>query len=65
MTYETLLIERRHDVAYVTLNRPAALDALSTTLRQELKQFFTAVQADHDVRVIVVTGAGRAFCPGG
>jgi enoyl-CoA hydratase/carnithine racemase len=34
MTYETLLIERWHDVAYVTLNRPAAL---STTLRQELR----------------------------
>ena len=64
MTYETLLIERRHHVAYVTLNRPAALNALNVTLRQDLKQFFTTTQADSDVRLVVVTGAGRAFCAG-
>ena len=64
MTYETLLIEQRDHVAYVTLNRPAALNALSTNLRQDLKRFFTTTQAAHDVRLIVVTGAGRAFCAG-
>jgi enoyl-CoA hydratase/carnithine racemase len=64
MTYETLLIERRHHVAYVTLNRPAALNALNVTLRQDLKQFFTTMQADSGVRLVVVTGAGRAFCAG-
>jgi enoyl-CoA hydratase/carnithine racemase len=64
MTYETLLIERRHHVAYVTLNRPAALNALNVTLRQDLKQFFTTMQADGGVRLVVVTGAGRAFCAG-
>ena len=64
MAYETLLIEQRHHVAYVTLNRPAALNALSTNLRQDLKQFFTTMQAADDVRLIVVTGAGRAFCAG-
>jgi enoyl-CoA hydratase/carnithine racemase len=64
MTFETLLIEQQNQVPYVTLNRPAALNALSTGLRQDLKRFFTAVQADREVRLIVVTGAGRAFCAG-
>jgi enoyl-CoA hydratase/carnithine racemase len=64
MTYETLLIAQRHHVTYVTLNRPEALNALNTSLRQDLKQFFTTVQADRDVRLIVITGAGRAFCAG-
>jgi enoyl-CoA hydratase/carnithine racemase len=64
MGYETLLIEQRNHVAYVTLNRPEALNALSTTLRRDLQRFFTAVQSDHYVRLVIITGAGRAFCAG-
>jgi methylglutaconyl-CoA hydratase len=62
--YETLLVEQRKHVAYVTLNRPTALNALSTALRRDLKQFFTDIQAEREVRLVVVTGAGRAFCAG-
>jgi methylglutaconyl-CoA hydratase len=62
--YETLLVERRNHVAYVTLNRPTALNALSTALRRDLQQFFVDLQADPDVRLVVMTGAGRAFCAG-
>jgi enoyl-CoA hydratase/carnithine racemase len=51
-------------VADVTLNRLDALNALNTTLRQELKRFFTDVEHDPDVRLVVITGAGRAFCAG-
>jgi enoyl-CoA hydratase/carnithine racemase len=64
MTYETLLVELRHHVAYVTLNRPSALNALNTALRRDLKKFFMDVHTDDGVRVIVMTGAGRAFCVG-
>jgi enoyl-CoA hydratase/carnithine racemase len=64
MTYETLLVEQRNHVAYVTLNRPTALNALSTALRRDLKQFFTDIPTDHDVRLVVITGAGWAFCAG-
>jgi enoyl-CoA hydratase len=64
MRYETLLLEQRNHVAYVTLNRPAALNALNTSLRRDLKQCFSDLQTDSDVRVIVITGAGRAFCAG-
>jgi enoyl-CoA hydratase/carnithine racemase len=62
--YETLLVEQRKHVAYVTLNRPTALNALSTALRRDLKQFFADIQAEREVRLVVVTGAGRAFCAG-
>jgi enoyl-CoA hydratase len=64
MTYETLLVEQRNHVTYVTLNRPPALNALNTSLRRDLKQLFTGIQADPEVRVVVITGAGRAFCAG-
>jgi enoyl-CoA hydratase/carnithine racemase len=43
--YETLLVEQRNEVAYVTLNRPASLNVHSTTLRRDLKQFFLDIQA--------------------
>ena len=62
--YETLLVEQRQHVAYVTLNRPTALNALNTALRRDLQQCFTDLQADPGVRVVVITGAGRAFCAG-
>jgi enoyl-CoA hydratase len=62
--YETLLVEQRHQATYVTLNRPTALNALNTALRGDLKQFFSDIQADREVRLVVMTGAGRAFCAG-
>jgi len=64
MTYETLLVEERQQVAYVTLNRPTALNALSAGLRLDLKRFFVETQGDRGIRLIVLTGAGRAFCAG-
>jgi enoyl-CoA hydratase len=64
VSYETLLVEQRNDIAYVTLNRPTALNALSSALRRDLKQCFTDLQASRGVRLVVMTGAGRAFCAG-
>ena len=63
-TYDTLLVEQRQHIVYVTLNRPTALNALNTPLRRDLKQCFTDLQTDPDLRVVVITGAGRAFCAG-
>jgi enoyl-CoA hydratase len=63
-TYDTLLVERRQSVGYVTLNRPTALNALNSTLRRDLQHCFTDLQADPEVRVVVISGAGRAFCAG-
>jgi enoyl-CoA hydratase len=63
-TYETLLVEQRQHIAYATLNRPTALNALSTELRRDLKQFFSDIQAAREIRLVILTGAGRAFCAG-
>jgi enoyl-CoA hydratase len=64
MTYETLLVEQRNHVTCVTLNRPTALNALNTSLWRDLKQLFTGIHADPEVRVMVITSAGQAFCAG-
>jgi enoyl-CoA hydratase len=48
----------------LTLNRPKAMNALSHALRRELVQAINALAADPDVRVLVLTGAGPAFCAG-
>lgn len=64
-TFETLLWDLDQDgVATLTLNRPDALNAFTVTMATELEQVFRAAASDDDVRAIVVTGAGRAFCAG-
>jgi enoyl-CoA hydratase/carnithine racemase len=65
MTYQCLLHEIKDGVATLTLNRPERMNALGGTLREDLLDAFTRTAADPDVRVIVVTGSGRAFCAGG
>lgn len=63
--YETLLVETDADgVGTLTLNRPDALNAFDLTMARELEEFFRAAAGDDDLRAIVVTGAGRAFCAG-
>lgn len=62
---ETSLLCTRHDgFAEVVLDRPDRLNALSHTLLVELRQLLAKLEADHDVRAIVLTGAGRAFSAG-
>lgn len=51
-------------VAMITLNRPDKLNAFTTAMRDELIAAFDAVDADDEVRAVIVTGAGRAFCAG-
>ena len=52
-------------VATITLNRPDRLNALTFEVYEELKQIFDALRDEPGVRVIVITGAGKAFCSGG
>lgn len=52
-------------VATITLNRPERLNALTFEVYRELTGTFAALQDDSDARVVVITGAGRAFCSGG
>lgn len=64
MSYETLLVEREGHLTWLTLNRPDSLNALSRQLVNELRDFFWSLADDVETRVLVVRGAGRAFCAG-
>ena len=63
--FETIVYEKKHNVAYVTLNRPQALNAYNIRMRDELYQVLSSIKDDPEVRVTVLKGAGeRAFCAG-
>ena len=62
--YRTILVEVDGGVALVTLNRPEQLNAFTPRMGRELGHAFTRLDAAEEVRAIVVTGAGRAFCAG-
>jgi len=64
MTYNTLLTSTTDHICTLTLNRPDAMNAFTVEMADELIHFFTNVNDDDNVRAIVVTGAGRAFCAG-
>jgi 2-(1,2-epoxy-1,2-dihydrophenyl)acetyl-CoA isomerase len=59
-----LSVEAVGAVTTLTLDRPAALNALTVGLKEELLAAFEAIAADRGVRAVVLTGAGRAFCAG-
>jgi len=65
MTYKCLLFELKDGVATLTLNRPERLNALGDTLRDDLHDAILKCSDNPDVRVIVITGAGKGFCSGG
>src|SRR5260370_8547092 len=63
--YETLLLESpAAAVVQVTLNRPDRFNAMTVTMFNELESVARAIGDDHDIRVVILTGAGRAFCAG-
>jgi enoyl-CoA hydratase len=64
MSSSVLLLEKNEGVATVTLNRPNAMNALSAQLRSELAEVFDELASDAEIRVAILTGAGRAFCAG-
>jgi len=65
MAYQTLLYEKKDGIAKVTLNRPDKLNALNSTVYQELYSAFESIENDPEVRVVVLTGSGeKAFAAG-
>jgi enoyl-CoA hydratase len=64
MADQVLLIDRKDGVATLTLNRPEAMNALSRELRRALIKAFGDLASDEETRVVILTGAGRAFCAG-
>jgi enoyl-CoA hydratase/carnithine racemase len=65
MSWEYILLEKQDGVATVTLNRPEKYNAFAGLMRQEIVEVLDDVAGDPEVRVVVITGAGKAFCVGG
>ena len=64
MDYQHILYETKNKIATVTLNRPEKLNALNVPLQEELEAVIKETCQDNDVKVIILKGAGRAFCVG-
>lgn len=64
MAYKSILVERFKNVACITLNRPEALNALNNKMMGELTKALKEIEADDDVRAIVLTGSEKAFAAG-
>jgi 2-(1,2-epoxy-1,2-dihydrophenyl)acetyl-CoA isomerase len=62
--YETIILEKEGAIATLTLNRPDRLNAISPPMRNDLRDALKEVREDDDIRVLIVTGAGRGFCAG-
>ena len=64
MSYDTIDINKEGAIDWLTLNRPERLNAINPQMCDELQDYFGKLQFDHSVRVVVLRGAGRAFCAG-
>jgi len=64
MSYETIEVKREGGLAWLTLNRPDSLNAMNPALVNELRDYFGGLPQDRETRVVVLRGAGRAFCAG-
>jgi enoyl-CoA hydratase/carnithine racemase len=64
MAYETILYEKKDRIAHITLNRPRILNAYNDTMGDELLAAHQDFDRDDDLHVMIISGAGRAFCSG-
>jgi 2-(1,2-epoxy-1,2-dihydrophenyl)acetyl-CoA isomerase len=62
--FETILYEKSGPIATLTLNRPERMNGMTNRMVQEAGDALAAAAEDRDVRVLILTGAGKAFCPG-
>jgi len=65
MAYEHINVAEESGITTITLNRPEKLNALAGHMRRDLAEALEAAGSDRNVHVVVITGAGRAFCAGG
>ncbi len=63
--YQLVKVDLKGGVAVLTMNRPEALNAVTAAMHHELEALFQETNSDREVKAIVLTGAGRAFCAGG
>ena len=65
MSEQHILLDETDHVATITLNRPERMNAFGGRMRQQLVEILEAAKVDAGIRVVVITGAGKAFCTGG
>jgi 2-(1,2-epoxy-1,2-dihydrophenyl)acetyl-CoA isomerase len=65
MNYETIVFEVKEQAAYITLNRPEAFNGLNIAVGKELMQAAIHCDESPEIRAVVLTGSGKAFCAGG
>ncbi|MBU2548021.1 MAG: enoyl-CoA hydratase/isomerase family protein [Proteobacteria bacterium] len=63
-TYQTILYEKKAPVGIITMNRPDKLNAMNLEMKKELVDALSEMEADDDIKVVILTGAGRAFSAG-
>ncbi len=64
MAFETIALEKKDGTAVLTLNRPEKLNAVNMTMRAEILSVLADLEQDEEVKVLIITGAGRGFCAG-
>ena len=64
MDFQTIIYEQANGIGTITLNRPDRLNAWNDQVNKEVTEVVKSADADDEVRVLVITGAGRAFCAG-
>lgn len=64
MSYQTILLELQEGIARLTLNRPEKLNSFNVQMHAEIRKALDEIEARDDMRVLVITGAGRGFCAG-
>ena len=64
MAYQHILYDVSDRIATITLNRPERMNAWTAVMEHDVREAMQAASTDDEVRVIVLTGAGRAFCAG-
>jgi enoyl-CoA hydratase len=62
--YQHILIDKQDSVGIITMNRPEKLNAISLAMKKELLDALSDLEVDEDIRVVILTGAGRAFSSG-
>ncbi len=65
MNYQTILVTKENGIATIKLNRPDAMNSVNEKMLEEFVEVTGALKNDDTVKVVVLTGAGRAFCAGG
>ena len=64
MGFQCLIYEKKDEICYLTLNRPEKLNALNAIMLAEFREAMDVIEVDPEIRVVILTGAGRAFSAG-